>query len=239
MNKKHHSRCVVRAGQVCCIVIDGTPVMLPPPAPDLCDIFASLEGPSHKSLCGQCVRRSEIYRERSAAASFWNELLLYSPCVAVTHFLSGMVIYEGRLLFILPHRSDSLKVLFTNLRKRWIRESQCWCVKWLKRALLGKQLVCFHIDSIEGGRVRPSVGRGSSWRLGRGPVLRPHPFALDFCAAMFDWVNIARWSEQRINTDVEEALLTTGRLVSSSGQCWGRQRWTTMQLTRHLPRLSS
>lgn len=63
-----------------------------------------------------------------------------------------------------------------------------------------------------------SVGQCSSWRLRRGPLLRPHPSTLDFCAAMFDWVNIARWSEQRINTDVDEAFLTTGRLVSSAGQ---------------------
>lgn len=51
-----------------------------------------------------------------------------------------------------------------------------------------------------------------------GLVVWSHPFALDFWAAMFDWVNIDRWSEQRINTDVDEAFLTTGRLMSSSGQ---------------------
>lgn len=78
--------------------------------------------------------------------------------------------------------------------------------------------------------LRLNIQQSSSWRQSRGQPLWPHPSALDFWAGLcLTGVNIARWLEQRINTDVEEALLATDWPHVFP---WSVLVWTTMHFRR-------
>lgn len=134
------------------------------------------------SHCADSVRRSEIYRERSGAAASWNEPLLYSPCATVTHSLSGMLIYEVRLLFILPHRVRFPQGVVYQSAKRDESENYSAGVKWLKWAPLSKQLVCFYwLDRRRTSEAKCRTGQLREARQGPGPnghILLPWTSAL-------------------------------------------------------------
>lgn len=108
--------------------------------------------------------------------------------------------------------------------KIWIRESQRWCKKVSNDS--------WYIDMIEDELSKAKyIQQNSFWRQSRGQVLWPHPSALDFWAGLcLTGVNIAHWLEQRINTDVEEALLATDWPYIFPWSCWSGPQCTLEEL---------
>lgn len=165
---------------------------MPPPVPIL-NVFATPQGLIHKSAYITVSRGQRLQKEECLVLPEMS-LCFMAFCVAIKHLLGRQLIYQASLLFPLPQRSNSLKVLFTNLRLFLRKETEsenhsldCKCLKcahFRVTVLIGHRLFCMG----GWGVLRLNIRQTGSSRLSRDHVRGYIFFSLaSSVPGMFDW----------------------------------------------------